>query len=488
MKQNSLQPIDKVSLSVIFILSIVIVILLGSGKICENNNCFFHTGPTVKKFSWQDKEISARDTAFVITFDRPMDRASVEKNLVIDPPLPGKISWAGRRLAYTLDNPAPYGLKYQVSLEGATGNYQVAEEIEPFVGKFKTRDRAFAYIGSEGKEQGRLILYNFTNKTKTLLTPQELTVFDFIPYFDSDRILFSAADRSSGVDGLQKLKLYSVNIELDPKSNNRQLKLILNNKKYQNNDFQLSENGKIIVVQRMERRNPEKFDLWLIEKERKPQPLKVQGGEFLIAPDSQTLAIAKGEGIALLPLKPDSEPLDFLPKFGRILGFSRDGRAAVMVNFNTENANLRYTRSLFYVNNQGLQKELLNTSGSIIDCKFNPTATHLYCLLTEVKDAEEYQELPYLAKIDLKTKEITPILGWPEYQDIQISIAPDGLGILFDQLITTEDSDRELINNSGAAIVGGNIWLLIQSVDLSSNLKPQLEQLPLVGVRPQWLP
>ncbi|MDJ0727567.1 MAG: hypothetical protein QNJ38_20890, partial [Prochloraceae cyanobacterium] len=296
------------------------------------------------------------------------------------------------------------------------------------------------------------------------------------------------ADRASGVEGIQKLKLYSVNTELDPKSNNRQLKLILNNKKYQNNDFQLSENGKIIVVQRMERRNPEKFDLWLIEKDRKPQPLKVQGGEFLIAPDSQTLAIAKGEGIALLPLKPDSEPLDFLPKFGRILGFSRDGRAAVMVNFNTENANLRYTRSLFYVNNQGLQKELLNTSGSIIDCKFNPTATHLYCLLTEVKDAEEYRELPYLAKIDLKTKEVTPILGWPEYQDIQISIAPDGLGILFDQLITTEDSDRELINNSGAAIVGGNIWLLIQSVDLSSNLKPQLEQLPLVGVRPQWLP
>ncbi|MDJ0724499.1 MAG: Ig-like domain-containing protein, partial [Prochloraceae cyanobacterium] len=178
MKQNSLQPIDKISLSVIFILSIVIVILLGSGKICENNNCFFHTGPTVKKFSWQDKEISAKDTAFVITFDRPMNRASVEKNLVIDPPLPGKISWAGRRLAYTLDNPAPYGLKYKVFLEGATGNYQVAEEIEPFVGKFKTRDRAFAYIGSEGKEQGRLILYNFTNKTKTLLTPQELTVFD----------------------------------------------------------------------------------------------------------------------------------------------------------------------------------------------------------------------------------------------------------------------------------------------------------------------
>ncbi len=45
----------------------------------------------------------------VLTFDRPMDHASVEKNLVIDPPLPGKLSWAGRRLAYTLTSPIPYG-------------------------------------------------------------------------------------------------------------------------------------------------------------------------------------------------------------------------------------------------------------------------------------------------------------------------------------------------------------------------------------------
>ena len=489
MTQKTLQPIDKISLSVIFILSIVIIILLGSGKICESNNCFLHTGPRVRNFSWQNKEIGAKDTAFVITFDRPMNRASVEKNLVIDPPLPGKISWAGRRLAYTLKNPAPYGLEYEVQLAGARSRYKAAAEIEPFIGKFQTRDRAFAYIGTQGEEQGRLILYNFTTKTKTILTPAKLAVFDFVPYAQSDRILFSAADRASGLEGLQKLKLYTVTTGLNKnKSAAKEIKLILNNQRYQNNDFELSANGKIIVVQRIDRKNPEEFDLWKIQENKKPQPLHVQGGDFLIAPDSQTLAIAKGEGIALLPLKPDSEPIDFLPKFGRVLNFSSKGKSAAMVNFNTENAELRYTRSLFYVNNQGEQKELLNIPGSIIDCKFNPTASHLYCLLTQVKQGKEYREIPYLVKINVKSAEVTPIIAWPEYQDIQISVAPDGLGILFDQLTTAPYSEDKLISNSGEAIVGGNLWLLIQSVDLSSDLNSELEQLPLVGIRPQWLP
>ncbi|WP_141565580.1 hypothetical protein [Anaplasma marginale] len=90
MAQRTLQPIDRISFLMIFILSIIIALLLWSGETCASNNCFLHTGPSVKKFSWNNKEIGAKDKAFIITFDRPMDRGSVEKNLTIDPPLPGK--------------------------------------------------------------------------------------------------------------------------------------------------------------------------------------------------------------------------------------------------------------------------------------------------------------------------------------------------------------------------------------------------------------
>ena len=42
----------------------------------------------------------------------------------------------------------------------------------------------------------------------------------------------------------------------------------------------------------------------LLEKVNNPQPLDTSsGGDFWIAPDSKTIAVAQGEGIALLPLQ-----------------------------------------------------------------------------------------------------------------------------------------------------------------------------------------
>ncbi len=71
----------------------------------------------------------------------------MEQNLQIEPPLPGKVSWAGRRMAYTLLNPAP---RDRVS-KAATKN-----PLQPFVGKFRSCDRAFIYLGVEGVEGGEV--------------------------------------------------------------------------------------------------------------------------------------------------------------------------------------------------------------------------------------------------------------------------------------------------------------------------------------------
>jgi len=482
---QQLQPIDKISLTLILILSLVIGIMVVGDKTC-GNNCWFKTSAKVEKFTWENQEISATDTSFILSFNRPMERASVEENLIIEPPLPGKISWAGRKLAYTLETPAPYGETYQIKLEGAKENFANGNFIEPFVGKFNSRDRAFAYIGNQGEEQGKLILYNLTRQTKTILTPSNLVVMDFKFYPDGKSILFSAANNNKPTEIYQNLQLYKINTGVNS-TIIQPPELILDNQDYQNNQFDISSDGKTIVVQRINRKNTNDFDLWIIKSDQPPQPLNTQGGDFLIAPDGQTLAVAQGEGIALLPLKTGAQPLDFLPKFGRVLNFSRDGTAAAMVNFNTDNAELRYTQSLFYVNNLGPQKELLNIKGSIIDCQFNPTSTHLYCLVTKLMETEEYLvEQPYFIEINLKTGTAIPLLALPNYQDIQISMAPDGLGILFDQVITsnTPDTDNPLTTNSGQNIVGGNLWLLIP-VPTS---QPQLEELPFVGFRPQWLP
>lgn len=494
------QALDRAAIALMLILSVLIGLLLWGGE---------RTAPRVREFTWQDKQIGAEDTAFILTFSRPMDQSSVEENLRLTPPLPGKISWAGRRMAYTLDTPAPYGNIFQMRLQGARDRFSRSNlsraSIQPFSAQFQSRDRAFTFIGVNGEEQGRLVLYNLTQQKKTILTPPNLVVMDYKSYPLGDRILFAATERTAQPQGLLEQKLYTVTtgiqvqppVQVDgqpgssatpaPTEAVGTIHLVLDSTDYQNLKFDLSADGQIIVVQRVNRKNPADFGPWILRSGETPQPLKGEpGGDFLITPDSSSLAIAQGQGLAILPLQPDAKPLDFLPKFGVVLNFSRDGSLAAMVKFNTDR-----TRSLFLVSNQGTQKELLRTSGSILNAQFDPSKQLLYCLLTElVTQGELYQEKPYLGAIDLKTGKLKPLLLLPNQRDIQVSLAPDGLALLFDQATEgAQDSTNpsQLRSDSGKAIANSRLWLL-PLTPADTTAQPQPEPLPLPGLRPRWLP
>jgi hypothetical protein len=152
--RQPLLPLDRLAMTFMAGLAILTLILLWSGD---------RTLPRVRDFNWQNRQIGAEDTAFTLVFNRSIDRPSVEKQLKIAPPLPGKISWAGSKLAYTLTNPAPYGNTYQVSLQGATeaNSKHKGKEIVPFQGRFRTPDRMFAYISSSEAERGRIVIYRY---------------------------------------------------------------------------------------------------------------------------------------------------------------------------------------------------------------------------------------------------------------------------------------------------------------------------------------
>jgi hypothetical protein len=496
------QPLDRVAIALMLLLSLLMGLLLLPGDA---------VAPRVRDFSWQNKKIGVEDTSFTLTFTRPMDIKSVEENLQIDPPLPGKVSWAGRRMAYTVLTPAPYGTSYQVQLNGARDSLTsgAGNLIQPFRGSFRSRDRAFVYLGVEAEEQGRLILYNLTQQQKTILTPKHLVVVEFKPYPVGEKILFSATERTSNRPGLLSSALYTVTTGIGqgnqaPDDSNGflrptaetnapsgKIELVLDSKDYQNLKFDLAADGQTIVVQRVSQRNPGEFGLWILRPNTEPQPLKTeQGGDFMITPDSAAVAVAQGQGVAILPLQSEAEkPLDFLPQFGMVLDFAPNGTEAAMVRFNSD-----YTRSLFLVTTQGVQKELLRTTGSILSCQFAPRA-QLYCLLTQLLGGEEYQEQPYLAVIDLKTGNQKPLVLLPNQRDVQMSLSPDGLGLLFDQVVTvTSGSNPSQVNaprtDEGEAIATSRLWLLplISAFEERSPTQLQPEQLPLPGFHPRWLP
>lgn len=494
------QPLDRIAIIFIVVLAIIIGVVLTTGN---------RIAPKVRYFTWQDKQIGTQDTAFILSFSRPMNQESVEKNLKIEPKLEGKVSWAGRRMAYTLsapNAPAPYGTEYRVTLQNAVdffdrdGVPQVP--LQPFEASFRTRDRAFVYIGVRGEEAGRLVLVNLTQGETSILTPPDLVVNDFKPYPLGDRILFGATPRDGQTKGLLEQKLYQVWTgmqvnppqQVDPQDNLDQAKPVLSKPAktvepvldsdiYQNLKFDLSADGRIIVLQRVNRNDPADFGPWILREGEAPQPLKGQpGGDFLITPDSNSLAVSQGQGLAILPLYPDAKPIDFLPRFGVVLNFSSDGTLAAMVKFNGDR-----TRSLFLVSSQGTQKELHRTTGSIFSAEFDPTKQVLYCLLSELIPGETYQEKPFLAVIDVKTGKITPLFELPNQRDVQVSLAPDGLALLFDQTVESDQGDPlSLQSRGGKAIANSQLWIVPINTTDFSQLQP--ESLPIAGLRPRWLP
>lgn len=490
-------PLNRVAIALILVLTAVLGTLILSGD---------RSFARVRDFTWQDKQVGAEDKAFVMTFNRPMDRSSVnEQTLKINPELKGKLSWSGRRMAYTFDTPVPYGYNFEVSLQNVKD--RTAKEMQPFKATFRSRDRQFAYIGADGEEAGRLILFNFNSKEKKVLTPPNLTVMDFKPYPMADKILFAAIEKGGADQTPVEQKIYTVTtgiqinapkpldapaefefLETAPSpSPQGQISQVLDNREYQNLKFDLSADGRTIVIQRISRKDPNDSGQWIL-RSGQAEPVRLEskqpGGDFLITPDSNALAIAQGQGLAILPFQPQADPLDFLPKFGTVLSFSQDGAAAAMLKFNPD-----YTRSLFLVTNQGPQKEVFKTTGSILNAQFDPSGEVLYCLLTNLIPGKTFKEQPYLAAIDLEAAKkgapaaqiLHPLVLLPNQRDIQMSLSPDGLALLFDQT-ASDDRDQAV----GQAIANSRLWLLPISKDWNSKAQP--EALPLPGFHPRWMP
>ncbi|MFM7364022.1 MAG: Ig-like domain-containing protein [Cuspidothrix sp.] len=492
-----IQPLDRIAIASMLLLSLLIGLMIWQGDAVK---------PIVRNFTWEKQQIGANDLSFSLTFSRPMDTKSVEENLKIDPPLAGKPSWAGRRMAYTLLTPAPYGTNYQIKLEQAKDKYSQAEGknrlMQPFTGSFSTRNRVILYIGTSPEIQGQLVLYNLTQEQKKVLTPKDLIVMDFEPFPHGEKILFSA--RPANSPDLLSAQLYTVTTGISSPTAAEttpagKVELILDNKEYQNLKFDLSADGQTIVIQRGKRDNPGDFALWYLSTTTDPngeQPIAKRlqgqpGGDFLITPDSKAVAVSQGQGTAIISLEGNnSKPLDFLPQFGLVQAFAKDGSQAAMVKFNPD-----YTRDLFLVTNQGLQKQLLKTTGSILSCEFDPASPSLYCLVTQLISKEQYIEQPYLVSIDLKTGEQKPILLLPPGQrNVYTSLAPDGLGFLFDQVVPITNNSTQLPANTlksddGQPIASSSLWLMpLLPIANNSNIDIKPEQLPLLGFHPQWLP
>jgi hypothetical protein len=201
-----------------------------------------------------------------------------------------------------------------------------------------------------------------------------------------------------------------------------------------------------LVVQQVNKTNPNDFGTWVLSEGQALEQLGTEpGGEFLIAPDSETLLMLQGQGTAIIPLDAatagEAEQLDFLPEFGRVFDLTSNGTAAAMVDFNQNNPELRFTESLVLVNNQG-----------------------------EVEAAEPIELVTFA----------------PQTQ-ISLSVAPDGLALLVAAAPTASDAAPN------ADPASPQLWLVPPFQTAQQRLEgiptaTPPEPLPFTGQKPTWLP
>ncbi|MBD2103327.1 Ig-like domain-containing protein [Leptolyngbya sp. FACHB-261] len=476
--RGSLQPLDRaVAIAVLILLVLTGLLLFGGDQ----------TAPQVRTFSWSGRQLSKTDVAMTFDFNRPMNTKSVADQLRFEPALPGRLSWAGRRMAYTPDLPPQAGTEYQVRLTQAQDRFGRAM-ARPFESQFSTPTPRLLYLSIAAENAGRLMRYDFATAQTTAVTPPNLVVSDFKPYPDGKRVLFSAAERTAAQQGTDynQLQLYQIDLETG------QLSLQLDSRDYQLLRFALSPDGKAIVVQRFDRKTQQpqldqpianaqsSLGLWL-QREGDPQWSLISNqatGEFLITPDSSALIIAQGQGQTIFPLTPKAKALEFLPRFGTVLNFAADGTQAAMVQFNPD-----YTRDLFLVSTAGQPRKLLHSEGNFKTCEFNLNRTTLYCVVTRVV-GKGYDEYPALVAIDLKTGQLQTLLELNERTDLNFNLAPDQRSLLYDRVSLAAGISQGVVRSlQGEPIAVGEIWQL--------PLKPEPSEpipLKLLGIRPLWLP
>jgi hypothetical protein len=265
-RRKRLRRFDVTILAAMLLLSLLIALVwLGGDRV----------NLRVTQFSWADRVIGVGDRAFELSFNRPVDRESVKKSLSIVPSLAGKTSWTGKTLVYTLSELPLYGNNYQLKLAGAK-KLNSDRAMETYTSSFKSRDRAFVYLGLADKERGRLMLVNATQKSKTPLTPRDLIVTNFKIYPDGDKILFSAFTKGSRNPGIETQQLYTVTTGLQYQTSEKKPRIarierFLEAKDYQNRQFDLSANGKAIVIWRVNRKDATDSGLWAISEGGQPR-------------------------------------------------------------------------------------------------------------------------------------------------------------------------------------------------------------------------
>ncbi|GAB4218488.1 MAG: hypothetical protein OHK0012_27800 [Synechococcales cyanobacterium] len=426
-----------------------------------------HAVPQVRGWSWEGRWVTAADRVLFLRFNRVMNLDSVAASWQSAPPLPGRWQSQGQTLAYTLTQPVRYGQTYTLTLDQATDE-DGQTLAQPWQVQVPTPPRRWVTLAVSGEHAGQLLAVDLDVRPSslghesgipkiTILTSQPVQEFQAA----GETVAFLAqGDLYTWRQGRIQRQLRG-----DPQTILR---------------FRLSVDGELLLAERLDPRQAGVTHLWQRSLSRwgsRWQPLEpLEGGDFLITPDNNSLLISQGQGLGLVPIQGSRTDITFLARFGQALFIQRDGTAAAMVEFLPD-----YQRVLWLVTNTGQQKPIFAADGSILSAVVDPVAPVIYSLVT-VRDPETLVESPVLLAIDWQTGVITEIAEATFPEELSFALAPDGSGLIYSRM--TPGGSGIPITPSGQAVASAaTFWVPLDHGE------PQLPPQPLgiAGAGVGWL-
>jgi Tol biopolymer transport system component len=463
---------------VFFPFTIAIGLALGSMLLLGDQ-----TKPQVKNSNLTDQKLRPEKAQMLFTFNRPMDRASIQRGFTLNPPVMGKFSWSGKRFAFTPASPLVYGQKYDLRV---TGKDQIGKAMVPFKSTITTPARKFFYIGTEGSEKDHLIAvdFDFDRKQQQQLTPDNQIVLKFIPHPDGNKLYYLAfrPEDKTGLSEQDYQSLYEVKFAQPDKPSSQ---AIADFKQWSNIDFTLSPDGKNLLIQRLKKSSTPEFGLWLLDTNEsnldwQPFYYSQLSGAISFTPDSGALAGIDSGGLVIAPLsteKRNKPQPEFITGYAQFFDFSADGQSALVSRYTAA-----FRSELVILRTNGQVRKLITTGAILSQAKFDPLGQYIYVILLfepkRVEDREHYQ----LVRFDLKTGKQKELWNQMDRNLNAFDLSPDGKYILAEHAKSVPLKSK--LRLSLERVRGSELDSTVVLLDRDGKLIPGFAPRP--GTAPQW--
>lgn len=431
-------------------LTLVISLMLGLGD---------QSYPRVMETNLKDEILPLTTNQLVLTFNRNMDHASVEKHFTITPKIEGKFSWIGKKMAFSFNESLRSNEKIKVELKGALDESGVL--MENYERNYATQNQALYFIGTDEGQKDRVVGFDLDQKKSSVLSPENLIVKDFRVHPDQKLIYLLGYKKG---DDDKRSNLYEFDVE------NQILKVLVDGEKEYVFAFELSPNGKILLV-RKGNINPydqssliDAGSLWTYEINTQKWKIfwnkDLYGSEFYFSPDSNYLVGRMITGdITILPVSKNPDKVVYLENYAGNYNLSPDGHQLVFVDFPDPFS----PNNLLLRDDDGTTQTLIEKGGQIQFPIFNKNGDRIYFLMSKVTDDFEETGLlsisPFhLYAYDLKQQKLIQLSNDEKYFEGFFHLSTDGRWIGFERYEAAESGkffEQQLDENSP----GAELWI-----------------------------